>query len=254
MPITENLIDHRILIVLDPVTGALRGAHEDKLTALMDGETQRGVIPTNGVPLDAATLATALPTQAALAAQVQSLTDQVSTMTTDLATRTTERDAAVTAKVSSETTVADQQTQIATLTAQLTEANQTRATAEQTKTSTEAALAAMTTERDTATAALSAANAQIATLQDQINGVATVDENGVPQRVSPYQARQALHAAGLLDAIEAAIATADRSVQIAWEYALTIERTSPLIATMTPALGLTEQQVDDLFRAAAQIT
>ena len=76
----------------------------------------------------------------------------------------------------------------------------------------------------------------------------------VPASVSPYQARQALNVAGLLDAVEAAVAAADRSVQIAWEYATTIERGSPFISAMKSAIGLTDQQLDDLFIAAAQIT
>ncbi|MGE0024329.1 MAG: hypothetical protein AB7S70_11940 [Hyphomicrobium sp.] len=73
----------------------------------------------------------------------------------------------------------------------------------------------------------------------------------VPQAVTPYQARRALDAAGLRDAAEAAIAAADYDVRDAWEYALTIERNSPFIAALAPALGLSSEQIDALFIAAA---
>ena len=77
--------------------------------------------------------------------------------------------------------------------------------------------------------------------------------NGVPQEVSAYQARAALLSAGLLDAVEAAVAVADRQVRIAWEYATTVRRTSPFIAAMQGALGLDDAAVDALFIAAAAI-
>ena len=73
----------------------------------------------------------------------------------------------------------------------------------------------------------------------------------VPSAVSPYQARRALNAAGLRDAVEAAVAAASYDVKDAWEYALTVERSSPMIAAVASALGLTNAQVDALFVAAA---
>ncbi|MGE0022748.1 MAG: hypothetical protein AB7S70_03850 [Hyphomicrobium sp.] len=73
----------------------------------------------------------------------------------------------------------------------------------------------------------------------------------VPQVVTPYQARRALNAAGLRDAAEAAIAAAGYDVRDAWEYALTIERSSPFVAALAPALGLSDTQIDALFVAAA---
>lgn len=76
----------------------------------------------------------------------------------------------------------------------------------------------------------------------------------VPPYVSPFQARRALDNAGLRDAVEAAVAAATRDVQDAWQYAVRIERSSPFIAAMQGGLGLTNEQVDQLFIAAAQIT
>lgn len=80
----------------------------------------------------------------------------------------------------------------------------------------------------------------------------------VPARVSMRQGRLALLGVGLLDTVEAAIAsiadtTERRAAQIDWEYATEIRRTSPLIASLGPALGLSEAQIDQLFIAAEAI-
>jgi hypothetical protein len=77
----------------------------------------------------------------------------------------------------------------------------------------------------------------------------------VPQQVTPYQARVALLGAGLLDTVNALMAHEDTPApaKIAWEYATYIERTSPFIQALAPALGLTEQQIDELFIAAYQV-
>lgn len=76
----------------------------------------------------------------------------------------------------------------------------------------------------------------------------------VPQEVSRFQALAALLHAGLLDDVETAVAGADRFTQIAWSNASTFARASPTIATLAAALGLSDAQVDDLFRAAALIS
>jgi hypothetical protein len=76
----------------------------------------------------------------------------------------------------------------------------------------------------------------------------------VPHSVSRFQARAALHLAGLLPSVEAAIAASGNVVaQLAWADAVAFERTSPTIAAMAAALGLSAAEVDDLFRAAAGI-
>lgn len=72
-------------------------------------------------------------------------------------------------------------------------------------------------------------------------------------RVSRFQARAALHNVGLLASVEAAVAAADPFVQIAWQDASEFRRGSPTIAALAAALGLTDVQLDDLFRAAALI-
>jgi len=76
----------------------------------------------------------------------------------------------------------------------------------------------------------------------------------VPEVVSPRQARLALLGIGLLDTVETALKALPgpqgRAALIDWEYATEVQRHSPLIAALAPALGLTSEQVDDLFRAA----
>lgn len=76
----------------------------------------------------------------------------------------------------------------------------------------------------------------------------------VPDTVSPRQARLALLGIGLLDTVETALkalpGTQGRAALIDWEYATEVQRDSPLISALAPALGLTDEQVDDLFRAA----
>lgn len=76
----------------------------------------------------------------------------------------------------------------------------------------------------------------------------------VPEAVTARQARLALLGTGLLATVEQALAALPdiegEVARIEWEYALEIRRDSPLIAALAPALGLTANQVDDLFRAA----
>lgn len=94
-------------------------------------------------------------------------------------------------------------------------------------------------------AALLASGAQIAPYEEP--------PPEIPQHVTPWQAREALRLAGLLPAINAHIEALGENHQayIAWHYAERIARTSPLIAALAPAFGLSEQQLDDLFTTAA---
>ena len=75
----------------------------------------------------------------------------------------------------------------------------------------------------------------------------------VPQSVSRFQARAALLQAGLLPQAEAAISNAGELAQLAWADAQHFKRSSPLLTLMAIDLGLTADQLDDLFRAAALI-
>jgi hypothetical protein len=74
--------------------------------------------------------------------------------------------------------------------------------------------------------------------------------------ISPFQARAALAAAGLLPAVEALMEAPETPdlVRLAWEYAQEIRRSSPMLEAMAGALGLSEAEVDALFAAAAGIS
>lgn len=79
----------------------------------------------------------------------------------------------------------------------------------------------------------------------------------IPQAVTMRQCRIALLDAGLLDAAKSSIATMPGTegerARIDWEYAQEVRRDWPLIGYMAGDLGLTDEQVDSLFVAAAAI-
>lgn len=77
--------------------------------------------------------------------------------------------------------------------------------------------------------------------------------NPVPQQVTMRQARLALLNAGLLDDVEVVIAAAGREAQLEWEYASVVERSNPAIAIVQQQQGVTDEQIDDLFREAAKL-
>ena len=77
----------------------------------------------------------------------------------------------------------------------------------------------------------------------------------VPQRVTARQAQLALLEAGLLDdvdpIIEALPANVRAQVRIEWDRATHVERGSQVTQMVATALGLTAEQVEALFVAAA---
>ena len=75
----------------------------------------------------------------------------------------------------------------------------------------------------------------------------------VPASVTLAQARVALRRAGKFSAADTAIKAAGGEALDAWEYGNQISRSSPLVASMATALGLTEAQVDGLFVVAGSI-
>lgn len=75
----------------------------------------------------------------------------------------------------------------------------------------------------------------------------------VPDVVTMRQARLALLQQNLLASVEAAVAQAGTAAQIEWQYATELKRTHPLTISISAALGLTEQQLDDLFTLASTL-
>jgi len=98
---------------------------------------------------------------------------------------------------------------------------------------------------------------QVQALQTEIDRLTAlipppVDPNAVPATITRTQARLVLHRAGLLDQVLAIIAAGGVEAQI-WYEANEWNRASPVLDGMAQALGFTDEQVDNLFRAAGAI-
>lgn len=90
---------------------------------------------------------------------------------------------------------------------------------------------------------------------DEVNQLPAAAEVGVPQSVTRFQARAALHLAGLLPQVEALMSdpATDPLARLAWTDAQEFRRQSPTVLGMAAALGLGTEQLDDLFTTAAGI-
>lgn len=80
----------------------------------------------------------------------------------------------------------------------------------------------------------------------------------IPKQVTMRQARLALLQQGILNDVETAINTIEddalkQAIKIEWEYALDIQRDWPALQLMTKQLGITEEQLDQLFLLASKI-
>jgi len=75
----------------------------------------------------------------------------------------------------------------------------------------------------------------------------------VPKSITPRQCRLILLQQDLLASVEAMIAQQDEATRITWEFASEFKRDDPLLNQLGVALGLTQQQIDEFFIAAAQI-
>lgn len=103
-----------------------------------------------------------------------------------------------------------------------------------------------------------AGSARIGDQWDGESFVTPATADPVPEVVTPRQAKIALLQAGLLDDVEAGIeAIADpaikRLAQIEWEYAQEVRRDWPLLNQLAADMGMTDEQLDELFRAAVII-
>lgn len=78
-----------------------------------------------------------------------------------------------------------------------------------------------------------------------------------PSSVTMRQAKLALRRAGMLAAIDAAVAAMPGDegddARIEWQYGKDVERSSPLVASMMPMVGATPSQIDELFILAATL-
>ena len=79
----------------------------------------------------------------------------------------------------------------------------------------------------------------------------------IPQEVTMRQARLALLENGLLANVQPAINSLPEpdktKAQIEWEYSNALQRGNPFVAVLGSALGLSSQDLDDLFIQAAAL-
>lgn len=75
--------------------------------------------------------------------------------------------------------------------------------------------------------------------------------------VTMRQARLALLQAGVLPLVESAIASmespAKEEAKIEWEYSQEVQRDKPFVQMLGASLGLTEEQLDNLFLLASTL-
>lgn len=75
----------------------------------------------------------------------------------------------------------------------------------------------------------------------------------VPESVSPRQIRQALSRADLRQSVETTIAAGDQDTRDWYEYATAFERTNSHVIAMGNLLGVSDSQLDDLWRLAGTL-
>jgi len=106
---------------------------------------------------------------------------------------------------------------------------------------------------------------QIANLSDEQKQMMRNDSAGIPNipifpipSVTPRQMRIALVMYGIpistIDNMIESLPEPNRSVaRITWEYSIEFQRNNQLIVSMAPMLGLTSQQIDQLFVLASSL-
>lgn len=71
--------------------------------------------------------------------------------------------------------------------------------------------------------------------------------------ISPRQVRLALNQLGLRAAVEAVVLAASTDTQDMWHYATAFKRTDVTLVAMAASLGMSNQQLDDIFLLAATL-
>lgn len=91
------------------------------------------------------------------------------------------------------------------------------------------------------------------TAEEELEILSYVEPVVVPLSITMRQARLVLHNAGLLQAVNAGVASMSVEAQIEWEFASVVQRNSPLVATLAVALGLDSAALDNMFVAASAL-
>lgn len=97
-----------------------------------------------------------------------------------------------------------------------------------------------------------------ALIQSHYSAVAAINaQEQAPEEVLLWQFRAAVTLAGLKDAVDAAVAALpEPSKTVAtekWEYGNTVRRNHAMITSLSASLGLTSNQVDNIFKTAASL-
>ena len=111
---------------------------------------------------------------------------------------------------------------------------------------------------DIKTAAQRAEETRLAAELSASTGGQVTVANGVPSSVTMAQARIALQQAGMLQTVADGLNSlpdgpGKDAALTAWEYSPNVSRTGALVLTLGTQLGFTDQQLDDLFRAAGSV-
>lgn len=96
---------------------------------------------------------------------------------------------------------------------------------------------------------------------DKWNGASFIPADpepaNVPKSVTMRQARLALLQAGKLGTVNAAISSMEgvqgEAARIEWNYSNEVQRAQPLVAALGGVLGMTSEQLDQLFITAATL-
>lgn len=75
----------------------------------------------------------------------------------------------------------------------------------------------------------------------------------VPQSVTMRQARLAIYNAGYLDSVNAAVQNSSEEIKLTWEYAQEVKRNDPYVIQLGALLGLSSEQIDNLFIQASAL-
>ena len=91
------------------------------------------------------------------------------------------------------------------------------------------------------------------TLVEHVQPTPPAPEPYIPTQLTRRQAKLILLQYGLLDAVEAVVATLPRAAQIEYADALSFERSNPLMKLVAETAGLTTEQVDAMFVAGSAL-
>lgn len=79
-----------------------------------------------------------------------------------------------------------------------------------------------------------------------------IEKAEAPSQITPRQCRLQLLSLGLLDEVET-MGSANREMQIWFEYSLDFQRNHPMIEAMAVQLGLTQDNIDTMFIEASKL-